>query len=133
MNRHSLLSVMVCLITLCGCYQTPQQKLLGRWYNGEMSLRFQPDGTAVYNSVQGKSFGRYVFEPPRLVTGSQAGQPNLVVDLATTDGKHRYQFEAVFIAQDRLRLHDLTPKVIDTPTAAVPQFVLLRRATDKRR
>ncbi len=116
------------LLLLAGCHRSPRELLIGRWYNGEMSLRFNPDGTALYNSSRGKAPGRYQFEPSLVAAGAQAGTPNLIVEVAHPGGRERYQFEAVFLAQDRLRLHDLTPRPTSRPSESVPQFALLRRA-----
>jgi hypothetical protein len=113
---------------LAGCHRSPQELLIGRWYNGEMSLRFNQDGTALYNSSRGKAPGRYQFEPSLVAAGAQSGTPNLIVEVVHPGGRERYQFEAVFLAHDRLRLHDLTPRPASRPSESVPQFALLRRA-----
>lgn len=116
------------VLLLCGCYQTPQQRLIGRWYNAEMSLRFQPDGIVVFNSSEGLSRGRYEFVPTPAALGAQSGEENLVIDLSRNGRRVRLYFEAVFLAHDRLRLHDHTPRATSLPSESLPQFALLRRA-----
>lgn len=116
------------VLLLCGCYQTPQQRLIGRWYNAEMSLRFQPDGIVVFNSSEGLSRGRYEFVPTPAALGAQSGEENLVIDLSRNGRRVRLCFEAVFLAHDRLRLHDHTPRATSLPSESLPQFALLRRA-----
>lgn len=117
-------------LLLCGCYQTPQQRLIGRWFNAEMSLRFQSDGIVVFNSSEGLTRGRYEFVPTPAALGAQSGQENLVIDLSRNGRRTRLYFEAVFLAHDRLRLHDHTPRATGLPSESLPQFALLRRAGD---
>ncbi len=118
------------MLTMSGCYQTPQQRLIGRWFNAEMSLRFQPDGSVVFNSTEGLSRGRYEFIPSPTALGAQSGQENLVIDVVRNGRRSRLYLEAVFLAHDRLRLHDHTPRANSLPSESIRQFALLRRAAE---
>ncbi len=130
-SRCLLLIAAGVLTTTCsGCYQTPQQKLIGRWYNGDMSIRFRPDGSVVYNSGSGLSRGRYDFQPTGFAAGSQSGVRNLVVETQGRGRRSRYEFEAVFLAHDRLRLHDLSPHSSNATNESIHQFALLKRASE---
>ena len=117
-------------LATAGCYQTPQQKLVGRWYNAEMSIRFQEDGSVRYNSAAGLSRGRYEFVPTPMAPGSQSGTPNLIVEVNRPGQRVRYHFEAVFLAHDRLRLHDLSPHSSNQTNESIHQFAVLKRAAE---
>lgn len=131
-SRMLLMSAGACLVgTLCGCYQSPQQRLHGRWYNSEMSLRFQPDGRVVYNSQTGLSRGRYFFALDWQPTaGDQATRP-LILDIVRNGRRQQLAFEATFLANDRLRLQESPrPATGVRPTESIREFVVLRKAED---
>lgn len=90
----------VLIATVSGCSQTPQEAVIGRWYNGEMSLRFRANGTVVWNTKRGLAQGRYAFvgTVPRwategtivrvrldVVRDGQTIQPTLDLQLVGTD------------------------------------------------
>lgn len=132
-RMRSLTRTVGCLLLITGlggCYQTPQQQLIGRWFNGEMSIRFEPDGRVVYSSELGLAHGRYQFEPGKISPQAQQGTPNLFVEVRQNGVRVPYAFEAVFIARDRLRLQDLTERPASRPSETVAQFALLRRAAE---
>lgn len=118
-------------LAAAGCYQTPQQKLVGRWYNAEMSIRFNQDGSVRYNSAAGLAPGRYEFAPTQMAPGSQPGTPNLIVEVNRPGQRVRYHFEAVFLAHDRLRLHDLSPHSSNQTNESIHQFAVLKRAAEQ--
>ncbi len=119
---------LVLIMSLSGCQQTPQQKLMGRWYNEEMSIRFRPDGRVSLFSRSGRVEGRYVFT--ELPSNSALNQSeNLVLDVIRDGKLRRMVFDADFLGVDRLRLSDLTPKSRPT-TDPAPEFAILRRGVE---
>lgn len=122
------LSCAVLMLSLTGCQQTPQQKLIGRWYNDEMSLRFRADGRVLLFSRSGRAEGRYVFAETQS-NSAQSVSENLVMDVIRDGKARRMVFDADFLGTDRLRLSDLTPKSRRTFDPA-PEFAVLRRSVE---
>lgn len=121
---------MLTVLTLCGCYQSPRQKLMGRWYNADMSLRFRPDGIVLFNNLDGMARGRYFFTEERQASEPSPGQRNLVVDVVRNGKRQQYSFDATFLSDDRLRLIEVPLTTADRPTDAIRQFALLRKAVE---
>ena len=131
-SRLSNVLLLALLTGTCGCYQTPHQRLIGRWYSAEMSLRLNADGTAVYSSPSGLSVGRYEYLGNELGLSDHGGRPaNLVVDVAREGRRNRYFFVAEFIAQDRLKLQDVTTLRETSVTPRAISFAILKRASDE--
>lgn len=116
------------LLVLAGCQQSPQQKLIGRWYNDDMSIRFREDGRVFLNSRSGRVEGRYEYTGTQASSAQSASQ-NLVLDVIRDGQQRRLYFDADFLGVDRLRLSDLTPKARRT-TERAPEFAVLRRSED---
>lgn len=119
------------LLSLSACGLTPEQKLLGRWYNGTMSIRFREDGGVVLNTPTGLGIGRYVFHPGVPTATSGALEPNVTVDLVRNNARTQIDFHVEFLNGDRLRLTNLSAEVpIRNRRAGVPrEFAVLKRAT----
>lgn len=116
------------MMSLSGCQQTPQQKLIGRWYNDEMSIRFRPDGRVLLFSRSGRAEGRYVFAETQSNNALTKAE-NLVLDVIRDGKPRRMIFDADFLGVDRLRLSDLTPQSRRT-TDPAPEFAILRRSVE---
>ena len=113
---------------ICGCDKTPQEAVLGRWYNGDMSLRLRKNGTVVWNTPQGLAEGRYAFvgQVPRWATENSKVQLQLDV---TRNGKTvQPTLEMTFVGSDRVRVVPVTQVVASATNR--PQ-ALLRRATSE--
>lgn len=134
MNRHrlaTLAGVGVLIVAIQGCYQTPLQRLHGRWYNADMSLRFQPDGTVLFNSAAGLARGRYVLSEESVTADQDVSSQLLRLDVVRQGVRERLLFHVTFLAEDRLKLRvaDAPPTSTRT-TESVRQFALLRRAVE---
>lgn len=131
-SRFTNVLLLVLLTGTCGCYQTPHQRLIGRWYSAEMSLRLNADGTAIYSSPSGLSVGRYEYLGNELGLSERGGRPaNLIVDVAGEGHRSRYFFVAEFLAYDRLRLQDVTTLREISVTPRAISFAILKRASDE--
>ncbi len=110
---------------LSGCTQTPQEAVVGRWYNGEMSLRFQRNGAVVWNTQQGIAQGRYVFVGPipRWATDNTAARVRL--DVIRNNEQIHPELELQFVGNNRLRIK---PTEATRSRAAARTQVVLRRA-----
>lgn len=134
-SRYRAVSPLLYLLlaAVCGslssCSASPQEHLQGRWYNEELSLRFRPDGSLIYNSTAtGLTTGRYFF------TGEMRGEaydeptPNLTMDLVRGSKVVRSQLEVQFLGSDRLRIH--TAADTDRAARTDSEIVVLKRAED---
>lgn len=131
MTSSKPLGIWMCglmLLSLAGCQQTPQQKLIGRWYNDEMSIRFRPDGRVLLFSRNGRVEGRYVFAEAQS-SNALIKSENLVLEVIGNGKPRRMTFDADFLGEDRLRLSDLSPQARRSADPA-PEFAILRRAAD---
>ncbi|HET6423578.1 MAG TPA: hypothetical protein VFG20_07825 [Planctomycetaceae bacterium] len=113
--------------SMIGCQKTPQQQLVGRWSNGDMSVRFREDGRVLIFSRSGRAEGRYVFYGPN--AASRAATENLIMDVQRNGKIARMFLDADFLGTDRLRLSDLTPKP-NRAAEPTPEFAVLRRSVD---
>jgi|GEM_PF-5631111 len=130
-RRWLCCAYLMAVLTLAGCYQSPRQKLMGRWYNADMSLRFRPDGVVLFNNLDGMARGRYFFTEDPQQVGESQGQRNLVLDVVRNGARQQYSFDATFLSDDRLRLLEVSMTAVDRPTDAIRQFALLRKAVEK--
>lgn len=126
--RPSLYWCALLVAAISGCTQTPQEAVVGRWYNGEMSLRFQPNGAVVWNTPQGLAHGRYVFvgQVPRWATDNTSARVRL--DVVRNNVPINPELDLQFVGGDRLRV-----KPADTSRsriAARTQVVLRRAESD---
>lgn len=123
------LLMLVLLVSSSSCMQGPREKLVGRWYTSDTSIRFRSDGTVVYNSPRGLAVGRYFFdETPRDIT-STAPHPNLILELVRKDQQLRLDFEVEILSQDRIRLTEIRPATA-RQGSLVASFKVLKRATE---
>ncbi len=112
-------------IAITGCTQTPQEAIEGRWYNGEMSLRFQKNGAVVWNTPQGLAQGRYEFvgQVPRWAEENTSTRIRL--DVVRNNEQIHPELDLQFIGNDRLRVK---PAETTRSRAATRTQVVLRRA-----
>jgi hypothetical protein len=122
---------MLLLLAFAGCYQSPLQRLHGRWFNGDMSIRFQPDGKVFYNSRGGLAKGRYVFDIEQQAFATHSSPRKLTLDVVRNGKREKLLYEVTFLADDRLRLHDLNPsRANGRPTDSARLTVMLRKADE---
>lgn len=125
--RRTALAVL-CLC-FAGCTGTPQQHLVGRWYNDEVSVRFRPDGTLVYNSVStGLVTGRYYFDGEVRDLSAGTAVPNLTLDLVVEGRISRRQHELQFLGDERMRLQPANEIARGLPSDGIPNVIVLRKA-----
>ncbi|MCA8997312.1 MAG: hypothetical protein KDA80_10000 [Planctomycetaceae bacterium] len=130
MKRAAPLLLSLALLSLSACQQTPEQKLLGRWYNGGMSIRFREDRGVVFNTPVGLGVGRYEFDPSVPPPTADTVTPNTRLDLVRNNQRIQLEFYVEFPSQDRMKIVDLNnPRRMNprNPEAA-PQFEILKRA-----
>ena len=105
MSPRWLVALCALLIaTVCGCSQTPQEAVLGRWYNGDMSLRLRPNGTVVWNTRQGMAQGKYSFvgDVPRWASDSTTVRIRL--DVVRNGQAIQPTLDLQFVGADRMRV-----------------------------
>lgn len=124
-SRWFVILCTLLIATVSGCNKTPQEAVIGRWHNGDMSLRFRPNGTVVWNSSQGLAQGRYVFvgSVPRWATENTTIRVRL--DVLRKGQAIQPMFDLQLVGNDRLRVHP----VAQTKTRATNRLqAVLRRA-----
>lgn len=131
-SRNLLVVGSLALLLLSGCQQSLDQKLIGRWYNGTMSIRFREDGGVVLNTPTGRGVGRYVFNPGVPMSANSL-EPNITVDMVRNNTRSQIEFHVEFLNGDRLRLVNLSAEVpVRNRRAGVPrEFAILKRAVEE--
>lgn len=116
------------IASVSGCTQTPQEAVVGRWYNGEMSLRFQKNGAVVWNTPQGLAQGRYVFvgQVPRWATDNTSARIRL--DVVRNNEHLHPELDLQFVGGERLRVKPV--ETTRSRAAARTQAVLRRAESD---
>lgn len=114
-----------------GCAKSADELLIGRWYSGDMTIRFREDSAVIWNSPNGLALGRYEFTGKRKHIRSDELQPNLFLDVVRNDERRQFRFEITFIADDRIQL-ELVPANLPSSDAPVQRsgFVLKRAVED---
>ncbi|MHC4877539.1 MAG: hypothetical protein ACYTGL_13670 [Planctomycetota bacterium] len=105
-HSRRLFMPLFCLLALtcCSCMQTPQEKLIGRWYNRDNSVRFNADGTLVWNARSGRAYGLYWYTGASRVTSTNQIQPNMTMQLRTESGDIVAKYEVQFLGDEKLRI-----------------------------
>ncbi|TWT51581.1 hypothetical protein KOR42_34690 [Thalassoglobus neptunius] len=116
-------------LTLCGCAKSSEELLIGRWYSGEMTIRFRPDRSVAWNSSAGMAIGRYQFLGENRQAQNSAGSPNLVLDVIRKGESGRYQFQATLLGKNRLQLKTVD-RNSDSLNGISRTAMVLRRASD---
>lgn len=111
--------ILPCLL-LCSCMETPQKKLIGRWFNKSNSIRFTAEGHVRWNSPRGASQGYYTYDGSARRTSSSVPVRNLSLDLTRKGLPLLADFELEFLG-DKLRLTPLS-------TANPGAIIVLKRA-----
>lgn len=116
------------IATVSGCNKTPQEAVIGRWYNGDMSLRFRSNGTVAWNTPQGMAQGRYVFvgQVPRWA--SENTMVRVRLDVTRNGQAIQPMLDLQFVGTDRVRIISSTQA--QTRAANRPQVVLRRAQTE---
>lgn len=128
--RTTLFSGMVLgLIFQGGCAKAPSDLLVGRWYSGEMTIRFREDSAVIWNSTRGLAKGRYEFTGKIRRIRTEEAKPNLYLDIIRNDEREQMQMEISFIGQDRLRL-EIIPFGEAPPSDGIPTGIVMKRAND---
>ncbi len=123
----ALLAVLSCSL-LSSCLTTPQEKLHGRWFNSDMSIRFRTDGTVIFNSTQGLATGRYFFNGEVRPESSEQPLPNLTMDLERNGEVLRVNYELQFLGSERLRIQPVESLERGLPSDSIMPVVILKRA-----
>ena len=128
-----LLAVLVCglMWSATGCSTTPQDKLHGRWYNSEMSIRFRTDGTVIFNSMAGLATGRYFFDGAVRPDASAETLTNLTMDLERNGEVFRVNYELQFLGSKRLRMQPAQSLERGLPSDTITPVVVLKRAENE--
>lgn len=118
----------VMMLGVSGCSRTPQEALVGRWYNSEMSMRFQPNGAVVWNTPQGLAQGRYSFvgNVPRWATDNTSARVRL--EVVRNNETVNSELDLQFVGADRLRIKPT--ETTRSRSAARTQAVLRRAESD---
>ena len=106
-RKSSLWIAMLCALliaTVSGCSRTPQEAVLGRWYNGDMSLRFRTNGTVVWNTEQGMAQGRYSFVGTVPRWASESTTVRVRLDVVRNGQAIQPTLDLQFIGSDRMRV-----------------------------
>ena len=106
------------LMVACGCLAGcgPQSDLHGRWFNGDLSLRFLPDGHVLMNSrATGLVRGVYLYEPlPSSASASAELQPNLQLFFAD----RQINLQAIHVGSQRLNITEIAANSRRNPLRA---------------
>lgn len=120
------------VMTFCtqsGCAKSPGELIIGRWYSGEMTIRFREDNAVIWNSPQGLALGRFDFSGSVHKLQSKDKVPNLLVDVIRNDERQQFHFDISFLGHDRLRMQLIRPG-ISSDEEQIGQSLVLRRAND---
>lgn len=122
--RHAVrLVLMILCLSLCSCMETPQEKLVGRWFNSSNTIRFTDEGYARWNSRMGDAQGIYEYDGAIRRTSANEPVRNLSFDLVRAGQSLQSDFELEFLGDDRLRL---TP--VDGASVEFRRVLVLQRA-----
>lgn len=127
-RRFGLLAIMS--LGLASCMQTPHEKLVGRWFNRDMSIRFRDDGTVTFNSGAGLAVGRYYYNGVEGNASNEIPTRNLTLDLLRNNRHVRIDMVVEFLGQDRLRLLEVRAKNAPAVPSSRQQMVVLKRAAN---
>lgn len=120
--RHCSAALVLFCLLLGGC-STAEEDLQGRWFNGEVSIRFRPDGTVLYNSrLTGLVEGVYEYHPHPVTQTSIEPVENLIVDFPG----RQLRLDARFAGRTRLRLTEMPAE--GQAANAIPSVALLKKA-----
>lgn len=111
-------------ILISSCIQSPQEKLLGRWYNEANSIRFNADGTLLWNAKQGRATGTYTYSGEARVATSNNATYNLRLNLVEKDRTLTTDYEAEFLGTGHLRLLQAETNRPDVPA----RILVLKKA-----
>lgn len=130
MTRFRMLLVLcaAAVVSVSGCSMSPEQQLIGRWYNSGQSIRFRDDGGLVWNSKQGLAIGRYYFTGELRSTTANQGVQNLTIDVVRNERRFQLPLEVRFLGHDRLELRGQRLQAGNSSDAISFQTVLLKRA-----
>ena len=94
--------------SLPGCGWDRQSKLMGRWYNGDVSIRFRENGSVLYNSLgTGLVEGIYRYDHTALPISSIKPVKNLTVWLPQPGKTLELDFELRYLGESRIQLRPL--------------------------
>ncbi len=135
-KRRKIASTFLIVLGMCfvslmqqGCAKSPSEKLIGRWYSGDMTIRFREDSGVIWNSPRGLALGRYEFSGKTRDIKNDKKDPNLFIDVVRNDTRQQFQFEISFLGTDRLRIQ-LIPIGREVTGTDAAQGMVLRRAND---
>jgi len=121
------------LLSMTSCNWEPRQKLIGRWYSSDVSIRFREDGSVYFNSPAGLGVGRFHFDETVRSASTQDHTPNLVLDLIRKQNRIQLRFNVQIMSPERIRLTEILPPAPGQSTAepVIGRLKLLKRAHDQ--
>lgn len=122
-------ALLLAVVSQSGCAKSPSELLIGRWYSGDMTIRFREDSAVIWNSPRGLAKGRFEFSGKVRRVKTDDRVPNLFVDVIRHDEREKLRFEVSFLGKDRLRL-DLIPVSAQSSATLLSQGIVLKRAND---
>ncbi len=82
-----------------------RQKLMGRWFNNGISIRFRPNGTVLYNSrATGLVEGQYHYDPQYQPISQAKAVKNLTVWLPRPGKTLVLEFELRYLGESEIQL-----------------------------
>ncbi|MCA9067927.1 MAG: hypothetical protein KDA84_03340 [Planctomycetaceae bacterium] len=133
--QHRIRQAMFLAFALCfpltGCGLNQQTKLLGRWYNSQISIRFVENNMVVYNSrTTGLVRGRYQFTPTTQAVANDTPKKNLTLWLPQTGRILVLDYELKYLGDDRLQLTRLPAEWANSqqPSSSPSRAIVLKRA-----
>ena len=110
-SRLIILLLAIASSSLLGCGLARQSKLLGRWYNGDVSIRFRENGSLLYNSLgTGLVEGIYRYDHTTLPISSIKPVKNLTVWLPQPGKTLVLDFELRHLGDQRIQLRPIRQK-----------------------
>ena len=125
--RTLFLATIVC--SLSSCAKSPQESLVGRWYNSDMMIRFREDGSVLYNSRAGRAVGRYVYDGAARQLSKDDTPYNVTLDVLMNNRRVQLDLRVEFLGNDRLQLQELTIRSPGNDPVNVSRSGILKRDT----
>lgn len=105
---------------------------MGRWYSKDLSIRFRPNGTVLYNSRStGLVEGQYQYKPTSANFASTKAQKNLTVWLPQPGRTVVLTFELRPLGNDRIQLKQIRERNTSQENSNLTVGMVLHRAEDQ--
>ncbi len=130
-SRLFLLFLALASSSFLGCGLARPSKLLGRWYNGDVSIRFRENGSVLYNSQNtGLVEGIYRYDSSALPIASTKPVKNLTLWLPQPGTTLVLDFELRYLGDQRIQIRPIFEKsdAPQDPAALAALGVILKKA-----